>query len=242
MSPRRIILSLILVAALLASSQAFSQTVIRHGGGNEGDVDILFISELGVVVGMNEDATDLVVMVLMPDADPAMEVTRDDLLLMINGKRVKDMAALRAEYEASAAGDEVKLGFRRGDRRFLASFEKADQEAQQGTRRMVMIGGGEGNVNDMQPLTEFGVVLEQKQEMVVVGFELSPDDGILKKDDVLQSLNGISITSLDHFRSLYSEMAVGAAMEVIAVRDGKEVRASGAKSDSQGQIRIRTGP
>jgi S1-C subfamily serine protease len=242
MNRRRIYFGLAIVVGLLGASLSMGQTVIRHGGGGEGDMDILLLTELGIVVGMDEDSSELKVMVLLPDADPKMEIAREDLLLMINGKRVKDMAGLRAEYETAVVGDEVKVGFRRGDRRFLSSFEKKDPAAEQGTRRMVMIGDGEGDHNDMQPLTEFGVVLEQKEDLVVVGFELPMDGGALKEGDVLQSLNGTSISSLENFRSIYTSLATGAAIEVIAMRDGEEVRASGTKSDSEGQIRVRKGP
>ena len=51
---------------------------------------------------------------------------------MINGKRVRDIATLRETYEAAAVGDVVKVGFRRGDERFLSSFEKKDPEEEGG--------------------------------------------------------------------------------------------------------------
>jgi S1-C subfamily serine protease len=231
-------LSLVIVASLLGASHAIGQTVVRHGGGEEGDVDIMLLSELGIVVGMDEGSSDLKVMVLMPDADPEVGIKRDDLLLMINGQRVKDMATLRAAYESAGVGDEVKLGFRRGDRRFLSSFAKEDPAMRQGTRRMVMIGGPGG---DMQPFHEFGVVLGEKEGQVVVAMQLPMDDSALAEDDVLQSINGTSVDSLEEFRGIYEPLAIGDAVEVIALRDGEEIRASRTKAEFKGQMQIRKG-
>jgi S1-C subfamily serine protease len=241
MSRRRIVLSLVILASLIGASQAIGQVVVRHGGGEEGDADILLLTELGIVVGMEEGSSDLKVLVLLPDADPEVEIERDDLLLMINGKRVKDMATLRAEYESAAVGDEVKVGFRRGDRRFLSSFEKEDPQMPQGAKRVVMIGGPGGDFDDMQPLHEFGVVLGEKEGQVVVAMRLPMDDSALDEDDIIQSINGAAVASLGEFRGVYEPLAIGDAVEVIALRDGEEIRASRAKSASQGRIRVRKG-
>lgn len=242
MNQRRIMLSLVIVASLLGASQAIGQMVIRHGGGEEGNVDIILLTELGIVVGMEEGSSDLKVMVLLPDADPDVDIKRGDLLLMINGKRVKDMATLRAEYESAAVGDEMKVGFRRGDRRFLSSFAKEDQEESQGGTRMVMIGGPGGEFDDMQPFHEFGVVLGERSGHVVVAMQLPMDDSALVEDDILQSINGAAIASLEEFRGAYEPLAIGDEVEVIALRDGEEIRASRIKSKGQGQIRVRKGP
>jgi len=228
-----------MVVSILGASQAIGQMVVRHVGGEEGDVDIMLLTELGIVVGMDEGTSDLKVMVLLPDADPKLEIKKDDLLLMINGKRVKDMAALRAAYESAPVGDEVKVGFRRGDRRFLSSFAKKDPEMPQGARRMVMIGGPGG---DMQPLHEFGVVLGEREGQVVVMMQLPMGDSALAEDDVLASINGTAVASLDELRGVYAPLAIGDGVEVIALRDGKEIRASRTKAEPQGQIRIRKGP
>ena len=241
MNRRRIMLSLVIVASLLGASQAIGQMVIRHGGGEEGDADIMLLTELGIVVGMEEGSSDLKVMILLPDADPDVEIERDDLLLMINGKRVKDMATLRAEYESAAVGDEVKVGFRRGDRRFLSAFEKEDPEMPQGATRMVMVGGPGSDFDDMQPLQEFGVLLGEREGQVVVAMRLPMDDSALDEDDVLQSINGTAVASLEEFRGVYEPLAIGDALEVIALRDGEEIRASRTKAESQGQIRVRRG-
>ena len=231
-----------MAVSLLGVSQTIGQTVVRHAGGEEGDVDIMLLTELGIVVGADEGASDLRVFVLLPDADPKLEIKKDDLLLMINGKRVRDMAALRVEYESAPAGDEVKVGFRRGDRRFLSSFAKQDPETAHGGRRMVMIGGPGSDVGDMQPLHEFGVVLGEKEGHVIVMMKLPMGDSALNEDDVLESINGTVVASLEEFRGVYEPLAIGDGVEVIALRDGKEISASRTKAKPQGQIRIRKGP
>ena len=229
------------MASLLAASHTTGQTVVRHGGGEEGNADIMLLTELGIVVGLEQGSSDLKVMVLLPDADPEGDIKRNDLLLMINGKRVKDMATLRAEYESASAGDEVKVGFRRGDRRFLSSFEKEDQAASQGGTRMVMIGGPGDDFDDMQPLHEFGVVLGESEGQVVVAMQMPVDNPALHENDILQSINGTAVATLDEFREVYDPLAIGKAVEVTAIRDGEEITASVTKTKPQGQIQIRKG-
>jgi S1-C subfamily serine protease len=242
MNRRLIVLHLVMVASLLGASMAAGQMVVRHGGGEEGDVDIMLLNELGIVVGMDDGSGDLKVMVLLPDADPAIEIQRDDLLLMINGERVRDMATLRAAYESAAIGDEVKIGFRRGDRRFISSFEKEDPEMPEGAKQVVMIGGPGGEFDDMQPLHEFGVILGEMDGEVVVAMRLPLDDAPLDEDDVLQSVNGTAVASLEEFRSVYEPLAIGDAVDVIALRDGQEIRASRTKAEFQGRIKVQKGP
>jgi len=152
------------------------------------------------------------------------------------------MASLRAEYEAAAAGDQIKVGFRRGDERFLSSFAKKDQKTSPGEKRMVMIGGPGEDFDDLQPVQELGAVLGEKEGHVVVAMQMPVEDPTLDEHDVLQSINGTAVASLEEFRAVYEPLAVGDAVDVIVLRDGKEIRASRTKSRFQGQIRVRKGP
>jgi hypothetical protein len=239
MPAKSIVRNLMVVCALLAPPAA-AQMVFRHAGEDGGEADVMILQELGVVVGLPEGEETIRVMVLLPDRESDVDLQRDDLLLMLNGERVRDMATLRAAYETAAAGDEIKMGFRRGDRRFLASFEK--QDAPPGERRVVMMGGPGSDLGDLQPLHEFGVLLGEKEGSVVVTMQLPVDEPALAEQDVVRSVNGRAVSSLQEFREVYDGLAVGDDVEVVAVHDGDEVRVSRVKADVEGRIQVRRAP
>ena len=122
------VLLCVLLAGLAIHSGAAAQVRMM---GPDGENDILMLGELGLVVGVMPGDEELSVITLLPDADPGLEVKRGDLVLMINGQRMRDVAALREAYEATEIGDTVKVGFRRGDERFLTSFEKKEPQEQE---------------------------------------------------------------------------------------------------------------
>jgi S1-C subfamily serine protease len=225
----------LLFAALLASPSANAQ--IRHSGGAEGG--LLIIDELGVVAGPGE-TKGLEIMSLLPDTDSKREIElkRGDQLLMLGGKRMSDIGALRAAYEGAEVGDTVKLGIRRGDERFLVSFEK--KPASQGGRRMVMMRGGPGDGGgDMQPLMEFGVVLTENDGKVVVGMEIPGDEKSLAKDDVVTAVNGTSVDSIAAFRKVYEALAIGDDMDIAFSRAGSTKSLTRAKAEASGAVRMR---
>jgi len=232
-------LTMVLLVGILGASHASGQMIMRHGGGGDGDVIVL--QELGVVAGPGESEDEVRLMMLFPDTEREIALEKGDLILMINGQRVRDVATLREAYEAAAVGEVVKLGIRRGDERFLTSFEKEDPEAMgEGGAVRVMVGGPGSDFEDIHPLPEFGVLLAEKDGEVVVAMELPMGTPAFKKDDVVQSINGRTIESLQEFREAYEPLAVGEDVALVVMRDSDEVRATRAKADQEGMIRMRS--
>ena len=240
MNRRATVLVAVLLFGFLAASPAAAQVMIRHGGGDENDV--VFLRELGVVAGPRDGSEGLQLLVIMPGFDRQVPLKKGDLVLMIDGKRVRDVASLREIYEGAAVGDTVKLGFRRGDERFLTSFEKEDSEAQQGGVRMMMIGGPGSDFDDLQPLHEFGAILAEKDSKVVVAMRMPMGDAAFEEDDVLKSINGHDVGSLAAFREIYEPLPIGADIEVVVLRGDEKISASRVKAEATGAIRIRRGP
>lgn len=238
--PVKPIVQVVMIVCALLTPPAAAQMVFRHAGEDGGEADVMVLQELGVVVGLPEGEETIRVMVLLPDRESDVDLQQDDLLLMLNGERVRDMETLRAAYEAAAAGDEIKMGFRRGDRRFLASFEK--QDAPPGERRIVMMAGPGSDLGDVQPLPEFGVLLGEKDGAVVVMMQLPVDDPAFAEQDVVRSVNGRAVSSLQEFREIYDGLAVGDEVDVVAVHDEDEVRVSRTKAEFEGRVQVRRAP
>ena len=71
-----------------------------------------------------------------------------------------------------------------------------------------MIGGPGADSGNLHPLPEMGVILEERESKVIVGFPMPGGDAALKEDDVLSSVNGTAIRSLEEFRGVYDALAV----------------------------------
>jgi S1-C subfamily serine protease len=239
MNHRTTYLICLVLLGLLGASQAAGQMIMRHGGDGEGDGDVVFLRELGVIAGVHGDSDEVHLIAILPDVDREIPLEKGDLVLMINGQRIHDMATLREAYEGTVVGETIKLGFRRGDERFLTSFDKKDPEEEGGAVRMVVAAGPGGDFDDLHPLHEFGVLIAEKDGKVFVAMELPMGTPALKKDDVVQSINGQKVGSLEDFRQVYEPLAIGDEIELVALRGGDEVSAARAKSEQEGMIRMR---
>ena len=233
------LLTLVVLVGILGASQTSGQMVLRHGGGGEGEVVLL--RELGVVAGPGEEEDEVRLMAIIPGTEREIALEKGDLVMMVNGQRVRDVATLRDAYEATGIGEVVKLGIRRGDERFLTSFEKKDpEEMEEGGAVRVMVGGPGGEFDDIHPMPEFGVLLAEKDGDVVVGMELPMGTPAFKKDDVVQSINGRTIASLEEFRVEYEALAVGEDVALVVMRGSDEISATRAKVEQDGMIRMRS--
>jgi len=216
--------ALCMLGATLPSS---AQMVFRSGGGDD-ENDIVFLRELGVIAGVEPGSDDVRVLMLLPDAPPG-KLQKGDILLMVDGERVKGLEFLRDRYAAVEVGDTMKIGVRRGDQRFLTSLEKKAEEP--GHVRMI-VAGGPGAGGDIQPMHEFGVLVGEKEGKLVVTMRLPIDDVAFEEQDEIRSVNGREVANLAELREAYDGVAVGDPVEVVAVRAGEEIRASRTRSEA----------
>ncbi len=241
MNRRITLLTLVVLVGILAASHASGQMIMRHGGGAEGENEIIVLRELGVVAGPGEEDDEVRLMMLLPGTEREVALQKGDLILMVNGKRVRDVATLREAYDAADIGEVVKLGIRRGNERFLTSFEKKDPgEMEEGGAIRLVVGGPDSDFDDIHPLPEFGVLLAEKDGKVVVAMELPMGTPAFKKDDVVQSINGRAVASLEELRAAYELLAVGDDVALVVTRDSDEIRATRAKVEQDGMIRMRS--
>ncbi len=61
-----------------------------------------------------------------------------------------------------------------------------------------------------------------------------------EKDDVVKSLNGQTIASLQELRAAYEPLAVGDDVALVVMRDSDEISATRAKVEQEGMIRMRS--
>lgn len=191
-----------------------------------------------------------------------VDVKEGDIVLLLNGKRVKTIAALKEAYETSTIGDTVKVGIRRGSEMFFASFKKADQKTLP-MRKIVIDDGPEGapphgegaamrtftfksagGADGARPILDLGILAGMADKKVKVLQKLTlPGSSTpavdLQAGDFLEALNGKSFSSPDELAGLLEKIPVGEKVELKYLRGEKTLTASFAKPESRGRVMIR---
>jgi S1-C subfamily serine protease len=170
----------------------------------------------------------------------SVDVKTGDMVLLANGKRVKTIADLKRTYEATAIGAEFALGLQRGQELMIAAYPKADSEAL--PKRTMRIVTSDAPGTEVFPAV--GVALTEKERRVSVSqllpVEKSAVHGLdVKEGDVIGSMNGKPVTSLQAFVTAYDALKVGTAVVWELRREGNTVSVTFAKPQPAGQVIIR---
>lgn len=98
---------------------------------------VMIIPEVGGIIKV--DGKELRVDRVRPaeartEAYRGVDLREGDQVLLVNGKRVKTIAALREAYDGAATGSEIKVGLQRGEELLSIAFPKADPKDLPGIR------------------------------------------------------------------------------------------------------------
>jgi PDZ domain-containing secreted protein len=232
--------------------------------------EIFELRELGAILG--QEGEHVKVMAVMPkeqrpQAYQAVDIAEGDLMLFLNGKRVKSVKEFGQSYNSLALGDTIKLGVRRKEERLIAAFAKIDpKDLPVQVAHRVMVGGDgqitqekstdggktfkmsrtiAGNASEITPIPGLGVILGSEDGKVKIIDKLPiPVKGLegvdLQAGDALQSLNGNAVASVSAFNAAFEKIAVGAKVELQYLRKDKSMTASFNKPEVKGQFKIRT--
>lgn len=232
--------TLILLTAF-ASTPAWSQArdVQVRVGAPEGAA---LLPELGAVIVDRPDGAVEVDRVADPgDRAPnyvGLDIEAGDIVLAVNGDRVRAAADLAASYDSLATGQEVALGLRRGERRWIERFVKADPEDLPQSRRVEI--RMEGDPADMVPLLGLGVFFQRKAAgeplEVVATVPGEPGAELFQAGDELVSINGEATSDPATARELWEGIAPGASLRIAVRRDGSTVEIETVKPEFQGRL------
>ncbi|MCK6560641.1 PDZ domain-containing protein [candidate division KSB1 bacterium] len=238
--------------------RSFTFTSVAAGPGG-----IFNLPELGaVIIGGEKEIKFEAVMPSehRPKAYKDIDLQSGDLILMMNAKRVKSAKEIEEIYSGLKVGEEVKLGIKRKEERFIVTFSKADPKdlpqrmmmvmntdnagGQAGPNRRIVMGGREFS-GDVAPLPGLGIIAGSKEGGEVRVLDLMPNasqavgSADIKKDDVILALNGEKIKSAVQLGELYEKIAVGAKLELHYRRGDKAMTASLVKPDAPAGTTIR---
>jgi|ERR1041385_2989911 S1-C subfamily serine protease len=182
---------------------------------------------------------------MRPKEYESVDIKQGDVILMVNGKRVKTIAELKDTYASAEVGSAIKLGIQRNDEMMIASFAKADPEKLP-KRRIVMRNGGDGGNENIMMLPYAGLIIGSKKDNVVIQGMIDNNTSVLKgadikEGDIVTSINETKVSSFKDFSDTYKKIAVGEEVTIHTSRKEKELSFSFPKSESKEQRIIKRG-
>jgi len=161
------------------------------------------------------------------------KLEQGDLIIMMNGKRTKTITELRELYESVPKDEEVKIGVRRGNERFILRKTKGDiPKPGEGGNRMVMSmemsGDGPSTV-----IPELGLILSDNNEKVIIQRVMEP---LLPEEFKELDLAGFSISWINDQKP---EDAEDAKMMIDVIETGADITFTFSKSDDEIKITIK---
>ena len=171
------------------------------------------------------------------------QLQRGDTILMINGERTRSIEQMREVYEAIPDNEEIKIGERRGDQRFIVRAKKGDVP-ESGPGQMVLT---LDNNSDSPPtiIPEFGLVLSDNEDQIIVQAvleQIMPEQ--LKQNDLMGyqiiSINGETFENAAAVKSFVDSIEVGAQLELAIEKDGASKTISFAKPEAQAAMSFST--
>lgn len=248
----------LLVSSALAQGQVVKKTVEQsdHDGTTimmSAD-DVMFLPGVGAVV--TSDGKRLKIDFIAPaeNRDPAfkeVDLQEGDILMMVNGKRMKTIEQLRELFEALEVGAEIKLGLKRDKGMVMTSMTKADasqmggmvmqitQDVEEGPdggpgkmiTKTMSFGGGD---NAVVPLMGLGIMLTDSDDNLIVGPKMQiqgmkvPETD-LQPDDIVLSINDQAVKSAEQFSPIYDAIATGEQVSLKIKRGEKTLTVTFAK-------------
>jgi PDZ domain-containing secreted protein len=139
-----------------------------------------------------------------------VDLRAGDLILMVNGKRVKTIEELSAAHAAVAVGSEVKLGIQRGQQMMYVAFPKADPKDMPKRTIRIVTEGEKGT----QIFPAVGVILKEKDSAVVIHSLIETEHTAVKgldvkQGDIIRVINGKRVSTLASYTTIFDAIAVG---------------------------------
>ena len=172
---------------------------------------------------------------------------KGDLILMINGIRIKEIDKLKEVYGALENGEEIKLGVRRGESRFIVSAIKGDKsESKPGAIKSMSMSFQTDGDEKVTFITELGLLLTDVEKSVKVdGFidRLVPEELKAKnlEDWFIIKIGEKKPASGAEAKALIDAIKVGEDLELTFEKDGEGETITLKKPETNNRIRYKSG-
>lgn len=231
-------LSVLLLALLITSGETFAQQ--RQTMQLDANTSMI-LPEFSAVLEQADNEIKVRIKLGREETEPGQDkLEQGDVLIMMNGTRIKDIPGLRDEYEALSEGSDIKFGVRRGEERFIITRKKGAEMS--GGSGMVMRFETDGDGPRPTIVPELGLLLEDNENGGILVAEVlepvMPDK--LKaaniKDYTITELNGQKPEDAASVQQLLAEMEVGAEVDITFTKAGDEKTVSLTKSEPRGNF------
>lgn len=227
--------------AFFSDEQAFAQQRMTLDANSS-----LILQELKAVLVEQDDEIVVRVRLGGNDDSPGDKLLTGDVILMANGKRIKDIATIREIYDNLKDDEEIKIGVRRGEERFIVRAKKGDMPEGVGMRTMTM-GNNPGNSGTTTETlaAELGILFGNKDGNVIVERfidMIAPEpvkEFLPKNGFIVKKINGTTPKTAKETVDLIKKIKVGEELNITFEAGGEEKILSMKKPASQGNFNIR---
>jgi S1-C subfamily serine protease len=237
-----IMIGVVLTCSTLANAQ---KKIVRREGGDKGSMlpdDMFDLRELATIISVQDGkivVDNVMEKRMRPKENESVDIQQGDVIMMVNGKRVKSLQDLKEAYASVAVGSPVKFGIERNKEMAMISFDKADPEKL--PKRRIMINRGDGG-RDIMMVPGTGLMIGSKGKEVVIEDMLDSDSPALKeadvkKGDIITAVNETTVTSFKDFSDAFKKIAVGDKVTFHTSRKDKPLSFSFTKAEG-GQQRV----
>ena len=207
------------------------------------DGDMFRIGEAGALIGPGArgPVVQHVMTIQTRSGDTlGVDLRKDDVILMANGKRVRTVPDLRRVYDSTRVGAAFRLGLERDGEMRMTEVRKRDA-ASLPTERMMVIRKGGGEDEDVGAFPALGAIIARRNAGVVID-KLIPfgSPALAGRDaqegDIIVSLNGTRIASVPQFSKQWDGIRTGDTVRLVTRRAGKTITLSFPKPVAQQTI------
>jgi C-terminal processing protease CtpA/Prc len=140
-----------------------------------------------------------------------VDLKKDDIIIKINGKEVKNPGELKETYDNINSGNDIKLDIKRGGKIMSVILKKAESKDLPHKKTMSM---GPRDMKDKVIIKGYGVLIGKVNEKPMIEKIFDENNELVKKahlkgGDVVTKLNGKSIKTFDQFKQAFDIIKTG---------------------------------
>ncbi|MDR3608973.1 MAG: PDZ domain-containing protein [Ignavibacteriaceae bacterium] len=140
-----------------------------------------------------------------------VDLKKDDIIRMINGKTVKYAGDLKAIYDNVNPGNDIKLDIKRAGKMMSVVLKKAQSKDLPHKKMMTM---GPKNMDDKVIIKGYGVLIGKVNEKPMIEKIFDDNNELVKKaglkgGDVVTKLNGQALKTFVQFKKAYDAIKPG---------------------------------
>lgn len=252
------------VTALTTTAQTKEEKQPRHEMRIMGDPgQIWMLPEVGMVAIEREGKVTVEAISpaqSRPKAYAAVDLQQGDIIVMANGKKIGSSKEISALYDSLQIGQDLKMGIKRGEKMMMVTVKKADPESLP-QRKMIVSDGDAGqnweaqgshsiqidpSVDNVTAVGGTGLMIGNKGKDIVVAGKMPHaksilGDAAIGQGDIITHLQDKPVTTVAEFESAFDAIKIGDPVTITVLHDGKELKATFTKQESQFRTVIKKG-